>query len=160
MNYLIRSLKYFVALCVLCVVMMGLMLLTGTSELTAEETLYLMFHSDRFVLLGIAIVVLSATYPKFGFMTKRVEGDIHAHRQQIEHAFHAAGFRLVKEEDEVLYFRGDGLWKRLTLLFEDEIRVQQYGQWIEINGIRRGVARAWYLLDSYLEMVKRDEKKQ
>ena len=146
MNYLIRSLKYFVALCVLCVVMMGLMLLTGTSELTAEETLYLMFHSDRFVLLGIAIVVLSATYPKFG--------------QQIENAFHSAGFRLVKEEDEVLYFRGDGLWKRLTLLFEDEIRVQQYGQWIEINGIRRGVARAWYLLDSYLEMVKRDEKKQ
>ena len=66
----------------------------------------------------------------------------------------------MKEEDEVLYFRGDGLWKRLTLLFEDEIRVQQYGQWIEINGIRRGVARAWYLLDSYLEMVKRDEKKQ
>ncbi|MBQ5903936.1 MAG: hypothetical protein IIW89_06330 [Alistipes sp.] len=57
MNYLIRSLKYFVALCVLCVVMMGLMLLTGTSELTAEETLYLMFHSDRFVLLGIAIVI-------------------------------------------------------------------------------------------------------
>ena len=160
MKYLIRSLKYFVALCVLCVVMVGLMLLTVTAELTAEETLYLMFHSYRFVLLGSASVVLAATNPKFGFMTKRVEGDIHAHRQQIENAFHSAGIRLVQEEDEVHYFRGDGLWKRLTLLCEDEIRVQQYGQWIEIDGIRRGVARAWYLLDSYLEMVKRDEKKQ
>ncbi len=159
MKYLIRSLKYFVALCVLCVVMMGLMLLTGTSQLTAEETLYLMFHSDRFLLLGIAVVVLSATYPRFGFITRRLEGDLVEHRRQVENAFHGAGFRLVKEEDGVLYFRGDGLWKRLTLLFEDEIRVSQYGQWIEIEGIRRGVARAWYLLDSYLEMVKRDEKK-
>ncbi len=159
MKYLVRSLKYFVALCVLCVIMMGLMLLTGTSQLTAEETLYLMFPSDRFVLLGIAIVALSATYPRFGFMTKRVEGDVEQHRLQIENAFRGAGFRLVKEEDGVLYFRGDGLWKRLTLLFEDEIRVSQYGQWIELEGIRRGVARAWYLLDSYLEMVKRDEKK-
>ena len=92
-------------------------------------------------------------------MTKRVEGDVEQHRLQIENAFRGAGFRLVKEEDGVLYFRGDGLWKRLTLLFEDEIRVSQYGQWIELEGIRRGVARAWYLLDSYLEMVKRDEKK-
>ena len=159
MKYLIRSLKYFVALCVLCVVLMALMILTGSSNLTAEETIYLMFHSDRFVLLGIAIVALSATYPRFGFMTKRVEGDVEQHRLQIENAFRGAGFRLVKEEDGVLYFRGDGLWKRLTLLFEDEIRVSQYGQWIELEGIRRGVARAWYLLDSYLEMVKRDEKK-
>ena len=117
MKYLIRSLKYFVAMCVLSVALMGLMILTGTSPMTAEETFYLMFHSDRFVMLGIAIVILSATYPLFGFMKKRVEGDTTAHRQQIENAFRSAGFRLVKEEDEVLYIRGDGLLKRLTLLF-------------------------------------------
>lgn len=158
MKYLIRSLKYFVALCVLCVIMMGLMLLTGTSQLTAEETIYLMFHSDRFVLLGVAMVVLAAAYPRFGFITRRVEGDVEQHRTQINNALHTAGFRLVKEEDGVLFFRGDGLLKRLSLLFEDEISVRQYGQWIEIEGIRRGVAKAWYLLDSYIEMVKRNEK--
>ena len=158
MKYLIRSLKYFVALCVLCVIMMGLMLLTGTSQLTAEETIYLMFHSDRFVLLGVAMVVLAAAYPRFGFITRRVEGDVEQHRTQINNALHTAGFRLIKEEDGVLFFRGDGLLKRLSLLFEDEISVRQYGQWIEIEGIRRGVAKAWYLLDSYIEMVKRNEK--
>ena len=158
MKYLVRSLKYFVALCVLCVVLMALMILTGSSNLTAEETLYLMFHSDRFVLLGVAMVVLAAAYPRFGFITRRVEGDVEQHRTQINNALHTAGFRLVKEEDGVLYFRGDGLLKRLSLLFEDEISVRQYGQWIEIEGIRRGVAKAWYLLDSYIEMVKRNEK--
>lgn len=158
MKYLIRSLKYFVALCVLCVVLMALMILTGSSNLTAEETIYLMFHSDRFVLLGVAMVVLAAAYPRFGFITRRVEGDVEQHRTQINNALHTTGFRLVKEEDGVLFFRGDGLLKRLSLLFEDEISVRQYGQWIEIEGIRRGVAKAWYLLDSYIEMVKRNEK--
>lgn len=158
MKYLIRSLKYFVALCVLCVVLMALMILTGSSNLTAEETIYLMFHSDRFVLLGVAMVVLAAAYPRFGFITRRVEGDVEQHRTQINNALHTAGFRLVKEEDGGLFFRGDGLLKRLSLLFEDEISVRQYGQWIEIEGIRRGVAKAWYLLDSYIEMVKRNEK--
>lgn len=158
MKYLVRSLKYFVALCVLCVVLMALMILTGSSNLTAEETIYLMFHSDRFVLLGVAMVVLAAAYPRFGFITRRVEGDVEQHRTQINNALHTAGFRLVKEEDGVLFFRGDGLLKRLSLLFEDEISVRQYGQWIEIEGIRRGVAKAWYLLDSYIEMVKRNEK--
>ena len=158
MKYLIRSLKYFVALCVLCVVLMALMILTGSSNLTAEETIYLMFHSDRFVLLGVAMVVLAAAYPRFGFITRRVEGDVEQHRTQINNALHTAGLRLIKEEDGVLFFRGDGLLKRLSLLFEDEISVRQYGQWIEIEGIRRGVAKAWYLLDSYIEMVKRNEK--
>lgn len=158
MKYLIRSLKYFIALCVLCVVLMALMILTGSSNLTAEETIYLMFHSDRFVLLGVAMVVLAAAYPRFGFITRRVEGDVEQHRTQINNALHTAGFRLIKEDDGVLYFRGDGVLKRLSLLFEDEISVRQYGQWIEIEGIRRGVAKAWYLLDSYIEMVKRNEK--
>ena len=165
-RYLLRSVKYFAALCVLCIVLMGAMLLTGTSQLTPRETLCLLFHSDRFVVLGIAIVALAATYPRFGFMTRRVEGEVERHRTQIETAFRQAGFRLVGEEegdialigqDTVLRFRGDGFLKRLLLLFEDEIRVRQYGQWIELEGIRRGVARVAYRLEGYVEMIERDE---
>lgn len=156
-RYLIRSVKYFCALCVLCAVLMGAMLVTGFSQLTADETLYLLVHSDRFVLLGVAIVLLAATYPCFGFMTARVEGDIERHRTQIGTAFRQAGFRLVGEEEGELLFRGDGFAKRLTLLFEDEIRVRQYGQWLEIEGIRRGVARVAYRLEGYIETVQRNE---
>ncbi len=156
-QYVIRSVKYLLYLCVLCALLMVLMIYTGHSELSGEETFYLMLHSDRFLLLGIAIVVLAATYPLFGFMTRKVEGDISSHRTQIESAFSNAGFELDRVEGDVLYFRGKGLWKRLTLLFEDEIRVRQQGTQIEIEGIRRGVARAWYLLDSYIAMVKRNE---
>lgn len=158
MKYLLRSVKYFLAMCVLCAALMALMLLTGTSQLTAEDTLYLMFHSDRFVLLGGALVLLSATYPLFGFVVRRVEGDLTQHRTQVEQAFRAAGFELVGEEQGELIFRGSGLWKRMTLLFEDEVRVRQEGNEIAIDGIRRGVAVVAYRLDSYIQMVQYNEK--
>lgn len=157
MKYLIRSVKYFVALCVLSLALMALMILTGTSQLTAEETLYLMFHSDRFVLLCGAILVLSLTYPRFGFAVRTVEGDIEQHRMQIESACHAAGFRVVGERDGALIVRGEGFFKRLMLLFEDEILIRQEGDRIAVDGIRRGVAMIVYRLDSYIQMVKRNE---
>ena len=73
MKYFIRSVKYLLFLTVFSVALMALMILTGTSPMTTEETLYVMFHSDRFLMLGGAIVVLSATYPLFGFVVRRVE---------------------------------------------------------------------------------------
>ena len=45
MKYFIRSLKYFVALCVICVAILALMLATGTSALTLDQTVYVMFHT-------------------------------------------------------------------------------------------------------------------
>ena len=47
---------------------------------------------------------------------------------------------------------------RLLLLFEDEILVSQYGQWILVEGIRRGVARVIYRLDSYIRMKQYDKE--
>ena len=48
MKYFIRSLKYFVALCVICVAILALMLATGTSALTLDQTVYVMFHTSRY----------------------------------------------------------------------------------------------------------------
>ena len=138
MKYFIRSLKYFVALCVICVAILALMLATGTSALTLDQTVYVMFHTSRYATLFAAIVVLAALYPKF------------------INAFKSAGFSLRGEEDGVMTFRADGPLRKLMLLGEDEIKVSQYGQWIQIDGIRRGVARVEYRLDSYIQMSKHD----
>ena len=145
MKYFIRSLKYFVALCVICVAILALMLATGTSALTLDQTVYVMFHTSRYATLFAAIVVLAALYPKFGFVVRKVEGDVEENREQIINAFKSAGFSL-----------RDGPLRKLMLLGEDEIKVSQYGQWIQIDGIRRGVARVEYRLDSYIQMSKHD----
>ena len=155
-RYLIRSLKYFAALCVLCMAIMALNLTTGMASLSLEETLYVMFHTPRGLLLPAVIVLLAAFYPRFGFIVRRVEGDVEENREQIINAFKSAGFSLRGEEDGVMTFRADGPLRKLMLLGEDEIKVSQYGQWIQIDGIRRGVARVEYRLDSYIQMSKHD----
>ena len=155
-KYIVRSLKYFFALCVLCIALMGLMLMTGTSALARDDTRDVMLHTDRYLMLFAAIVALAAVYPRFGFVVRRVEGDIEENREQILNAFRSAGFSLRGEEDGVMTFRADGPLRKLMLLGEDEIKVSQYGQWIQIDGIRRGVARVEYRLDSYIQMSKHD----
>lgn len=157
MKYILRSLKYFVALCVICMVLMGLMFATGTSALTLEQTIYVMFHTDRYLMLLIAIVVLAAFYPRFGFVVRKVEGDVERNREQIINAFAAAGFSLRSELDGLMTFGADGIIQKIMLLGEDQIKVSQYGQWILLDGIRRGVARVEYRLGSYIQMNKRDE---
>ena len=156
-KYLIRSAKYFVALCVLLVAIMALNRAMG-STLTIRETFYVRFHTTRGLLLPVVVVVLALCYPRFGFIVRRVEGDTELDREQIVNAFRSAGFSLRREEEGTLFFRADGFVQKLLLLWEDEIRVSQYGQWIELDGIRRGVARVQYRLDSYLQMKRRNEK--
>lgn len=156
-KYLIRSAKYFVALCVLLVAIMALNRAMG-STLTIRETFYVMFHTTRGLLLPVVVVVLALCYPRFGFIVRRVEGDTELDREQIVNAFRSAGFSLRREEEGTLFFRADGFVQKLLQLWEDEIRVSQYGQWIELDGIRRGVARVQYRLDSYLQMKRRNEK--
>ena len=155
--YFIRSVKYFFALCVLCIALMALMLATGTSALSLDDTLYVMFRTTRYLTLLGAIVVLAALYPRFGFVVRSVEGDMQRHRAQILNAFGAAGFSIESEADGRMIFRAEGFPHRLLLLFEDRIEVSQEGPRIVVAGIRRGVARIVYRLDSYLQTTARHE---
>lgn len=157
MKYFVRAAKYFVALCVLCLALMALMIVTGTSALSLDDTLYAALHTTRFAKMFGAILLLAAFYPRFGFIVREVEGDMEEHREQILNAMRSAGFSLLREEEGKMIFRADTLLRKAMLLFEDEIEVTQYGQWIRLDGIRRGVAHAAYRLDAYLTMVKRNE---
>ena len=158
MKYLIRSVKYFIALCVLYLIIMALMLLTNTSVLTPSETFSALVHSTRGKVLIVAVVLLSALYPKFGFIRRQEIGSLRKNREQILNAFVSEGFKPVRESEHEMVFRADSLFKRLTLLFEDEIRVTQTGEWITIEGIRRGVARVYYRLQSYLERTRNENE--
>ncbi len=151
-----RSLKYFVALCVLCIAVIGLMFVTGTSVMSFHDTLSVMFLSERSVMLLIAIVILSIFYPRFGFVQRKMEGDITQDRELILKAFTLAGYALREERDGAIYFRAENLFSRLMMLGEDEIKVSQNGTAIELDGIRRGVAKTEYRLRSYLESKKNE----
>lgn len=153
MRYIIKCVKYFVAFCVLYVVLVWLATKSSYAgmDVNVWDSIWLTLQSERGWLLMAAVVVLSALYPRFGFMTRKVEGDIVEDKESIIKAFSLSGFELCAESEDELRFRGDNLLKRAFMLFEDEIVVSQYGQWIVLTGNRRGVAKAVYRLDMLMQ---------
>lgn len=140
-----RAVKYFAAFCViyLAVVWLSVSTMNGYEQ-SVWDYVWATLQTTRGQLLVVAVVVLSAFYPRFGFITRRVEWDMEDERDQIIATFALAGFSLRDEGDGRMVFRADNMLDRLVMLFEDEITVVQYGQWIDITGIRRGVAKVVY----------------
>ena len=159
MKYVIRAIKYFVAFCVLYlgIVWLGLKSSNGM-EHSVWESVMMTMQTTRGLMLAAAVVVLSALYPRFGFMSRRVECDMVEDREQLLNAFSLSGFALKEESDSRMVFRADNLARRIVMLFEDEIVVEQYAQWVEITGIRRGVANAAYRLYLYMDAKQKSEE--
>lgn len=155
MKYLVRAIKYFVAFCVLYVGILWLSLRMSGMDVSVWDSVAVTMQTTRGVLLAVAVVVLSAVYPRFGFVTRRVECSVDEDSEQIATAFEMSGFRMVSKSDDGLVFRADNIIRRLMLLGEDEITVHQYGQWVEITGIRRAVARVAYRLEMYMDNKRR-----
>lgn len=155
MQYFVRAVKYLLFLCVLYVGLEWLMLEFAPTEATAGYTIMdimqLRFAESRGKMLVVALVVLAALYPRFGFMTSRVEGcNLERDGLRLDNAMFAHGFRLVEERDGVRVYRGDGIMRRLMLMFEDRIEVRSVDGGIELKGMRRNVARVVYQLQTYL----------
>ena len=145
MKYVIRAVKYFLAFCVLYVGVVYLSIMTSKGmDLSVWQYIVAAFATTKGKMLGAAVLVLSALYPRMGFMTRRVECDMEQERDYLLQMFAVAGFSLKEESEGRMVFRADNILSRLVMLFEDEITVEQYGQWIDITGIRRGVAKVVY----------------
>lgn len=157
MKYIVRAVKYFCAFCVLYVAIVWLGMKSQGMGVSAFDSIVATMQTTRGLLLAGAVILLSALYPVFGFMTRRVECDMTEDREQLLAAFSMAGFTLREESEGRMVFRGDNLMRRIFMLFEDEIVVEQYAQWVEIKGIRRGVANAAYRLYLYIENKRRGE---
>ena len=145
MRYLIRAVKYLLAFCViyLAVVWLSLKTMRGM-DVSVMDYVLATLHTTKGQLLMAAVVVLSALYPRFGFMTRRVECDMEEERDSLLANMALAGYTLREESEGRMVFRATSILDRIVMLFEDEIVVEQYAQWINITGIRRGVAKVMY----------------
>ena len=153
-RYLLRSLKYFVMLCLLFVALIWLKIAYEHLPLTMWQMLQLYFSVWNGWFMAIVIVAMSATYPLFGFVKRSVVATIAADREQIEAAMATTGLVLAGATADKLTFRATGL-QRLTLLFEDDVVVEQQGDEVVISGHRRTVVRAVIRLEGYLVNKRR-----
>lgn len=156
-KYLLRSVKYFIALCVLYVAMMALMHYTSNSPITFAERWQLLFNESwRGWGMVVATILLAATYPYFGFAKREFEGNVVSDRNELDMAAEVAGMVLVSATDTELRYRARGL-RRAIKLFEDEVVVRQKGSQIEISGLRSLSVRMAFDAERYIVNKHRRE---
>lgn len=155
MRYFIRAVKYLLLLCVLYVGLEWLMLEFAADKaiegMSLTELMEAHLAETRGKMFIVAMVLLAAFYPLFGFMKKRVEGcNYERDAARIDNAMRAYGFKLVEDRGDVKIYGADTLLRRLTLMFEDRIVLHITNEGIEMQGLRRSVARVAYQLEVYL----------
>ena len=148
MRYLIRAVKYFFAFCVLYVGVVWLSILTQKGmDISVWDSISATMATERGRMLALAVVALSAAYPFFGFVKRSVKWDMATDADRLVEIFAAAGFALKLKSEGKMVFKANNILDRLVMLFEDEIVVEQQGEHITLNGIRRGVAKVIYRLN-------------
>ena len=148
MRYLIRAVKYFFAFCVLYVGVVWLSILTQMGmDISVWDSISATMATERGRMLALAVVALSAAYPFFGFVKRSVKWDMATDADRLVEIFAAAGFALKLKSEGKMVFKANNILDRLVMLFEDEIVVEQQGEQITLNGIRRGVAKVIYRLN-------------
>ncbi len=148
MRYLIRAVKYFFAFCVLYVGVVWLSILTQKGmDISVWDSISATMATERGRMLALAVVALSAAYPFFGFVKRSVKWDMATDADRLVEIFAAAGFALKEQGEGKMVFKANNILDRLVMLFEDEIVVEQQGEQITLDGIRRGVAKVIYRLN-------------
>lgn len=157
-NPFVRFVKYFLAWCVVCVVVLVIDYQIKSDLLSAKEYFQLLLSASQGLKLLAAILFLAFYYTKFGVVERTVEGSLTADREQVINALFVEGFSPREERDGEIVFRADNLLKRALMLWEDWVKVSQQDGQIRFQGSRRVVVRARYRLEGYLQMKRRHEE--
>jgi hypothetical protein len=156
-KYLLRSVKYLIAFCVLYVAFMAFIHYSEHAPITFAQRWQLMFATWRGWSMVVGTILLAATYPFFGYVKRTFEGDIVADREQLDMAAEVAGLKLMAGDEKELVYRAYGL-RRVIRLFEDEVHIRQNGSQIEVEGLRSSAVRIAFDAERYITNKHRRER--
>lgn len=152
-KYIRRTVGYFVKLLVLVVVLYLLLFVTGSAKVSAELFVRELVTTPRGLILLVALAVLSAFYPRFGYVSRKIDGvSLDGDREMIINAFHSAGYVMASEEQgRRMSFRASSLLRRLWLTFDDAVTVTAEEDGILLEGIRKETVHAQFRINTYLQ---------
>ena len=101
-------------------------------------------------MIGI-LMVLAFLYPRFGFTTRRLTGNLTTDREAILNTIHRNGYSVVTESSTEWVLRASSPAKKVILLWEDRLTITQQGEELEIDGIRKEVVRLIFRLGPALD---------
>ena len=155
-KYIIRSIKYLIAFCVVYVAFMAFVHYSEHLPITFAQRWQLMFATWRGWGMIVGVILLATTYPFFGFAKRSFEGNIVADREQLDMAAEVVGLKFVAERNGELVYRADG-FRRVMRLFEDEVHIRQNGTQIEVDGLRSSSVRIAFDAERYITNKRRLE---
>ena len=99
MKYLRRALKYFLQICVLFVVIIGALMLTGLVSKDVAVAFQKGWTSIGYI--AVIFLVMSFAYPFFGYGKRKIRanGEPAEHRKSILEAMDTRGYKLVSDKD-------------------------------------------------------------
>lgn len=141
MQYLIRSLKYFVFI-VICfgIVVVALFYTTVHSP---ELTVFDLFKEGSGLKIFLFFVGVSAIYPLFGFAKKEIytNNNFAEHKESIIAILKEYNYYVYSESATSITFRHRKFLIRLLRTFEDKITIDYSGNPVVVEGLRKDVYR-------------------
>ncbi|MFI3305016.1 MAG: hypothetical protein R3Y68_00715 [Rikenellaceae bacterium] len=160
MRYLQRSIKYFLTLCVIYFAVMYLMSFATNVVFTPGDKFHAIISTPRGVFLIVAVFVLSAVYPMFGYMRRFIDGDLVGNREQIMLSFRQQGMVLDHESQGRMTFVAGSFVKRVMMLFEDHVKIVQHADGkLAVSGNRKAVAYVIYRLEYAIQNAHTEEQR-
>ena len=147
MKYLIRSVKYFIYICVFVTIILLVMVLLGFVSSDINVMFQQGWKSVGYIAAMFALV--SLFYPKFGFRKRLAAalGDFADLRGGAVAYMEEHGYYLESENDQVMTFRYRSFINRLFRMFEDRITLEKTLGGFEVEGLTRDVLRIVYGLE-------------
>lgn len=149
-RYIGRALRHLLKLAVIIAALFAIMYFTDTLAISLGELV-----GWRGAVLLFALVVISATYPLYGFGTYIVEGSLDADREAINRALTACQYAPTEERGGVVVCRATTLWRRVRTAGDDAIELRQVGEnSIEIKGLRREAEQLRFSIGGYKNLAQ------
>lgn len=147
MQYLRRALKYFLQICILFVLIIGALMLSGMVSKDVAVAFQKGWTSVGYI--AIAFLVMSAAYPYFGYGKRKIRanGEPADYRKVILEAMDTRGYRLVSEKDGEMRFCLKSPLARLFRLYEDIITITPVLGGFEAEGLIRDMTRVVASID-------------
>lgn len=139
MRYFIRSVKYFLYFSFLTTAIILALVLIGAVEGDIDT----IFEGGYSAIWKIAIffAVIAAVYPKFGFVSRKVEttADWDTVKDAAKRYFQEKQFRTEEEGADFVSFRRRSPFERLTKMYEDRITLRKTDEGYVLEGLRKDV---------------------
>ena len=149
MTYLRRVFKYFIQICLLFGLIIGVLMLSG---MVSKDVSVAFQHGWTSVwwILGLFAVMFFA-YPFFGYQKRkvRVDGDPALSRDGIVEALKIRGYALDSEKDGTLSFKLASPVNRAFRMWEDRITLTPVLGGFEAEGLSRDLVRVVSSIEYY-----------